>query len=231
MSPPKQIIILSGPSCVGKGPLLKALRRLYPQLPFADLTLCTTRQPRFKKDRNAWEVHGVDYFFMPRGWFANLDPNRFLVASIRSEIQAIDLDLLHDRLADHDRILAEIHPGLAGRLADWVACQDRWTIDLKRICLLPMSLDEIERLSQSRGQSPRQVVEEEMLRKLSRRAEDPPEKIDERARAAYDEILQSKSYPFRIVNPAGEDDLAAWSDPLAPEPRRVLDEFVKILLS
>ncbi len=231
MSPPKQIIILSGPSCVGKGSLLKALRRLYPQLPFADLTLCTTRQPRFKKDRNAWEVHGVDYFFMPRGWFVDLDTNRFLMAPIRSEIQAIDLDLLQDRLAHHDRILAEIHPGLAGRLADWIACQDRWTIDLKRIFLFPMSLEEIERLSQFRGLSPRQVVEEEMLSKLNRRAEDPPEKIEERARAAYDEILQSQSYPFRIVNPAGEDDLAAWSDPLAPEPRRVLDEFVKILLS
>jgi guanylate kinase len=231
MSSPKQIVILSGPSCVGKGPLLKALRRLHPELPFADLTLCTTRQPRFKMDRNAWEVHGVDYFFMPRRWFADLDRNRYLVAPIRSEIQAIDLDLLQDRLADHDRILAEIHPGLAGLLADWVARQDHWTINLKRIFLLPMSGDQIERLSQSRGLSPRQVVEEEMLRKLSRRDEDPPGKIDERARAAYDEVLQSKYYPFRIVNHAGEDDLTAWSDPLGPEPRRVLDEFIKIILS
>ena len=231
MPSPKQIVILSGPSCVGKGPLLKALRRLHPQLPFADLTLCTTRQPRFKKDRNAWEVHGVDYFFMPGRWFADLDQNRYLVAPIRSEIQAIDLDLLKDRLIHHDRILAEIHPGLAGLLAEWIARQSRWTIDLKRIFLLPMSGDQIERLSQSRGQSPQEVVEEEMLRKLNRRAEDPPEKINERARAAYGEILQSESYPFRIVNPVGEDDLAAWSDPLGPEPRRVLDEFVKIILS
>jgi guanylate kinase len=231
MPSPKQIVILSGPSCVGKGPLLKALRRLHPEWPFAGLTLCTTRPPRFKKDRNAREVHGVDYFFMPPKWFSGLDPNRFLVAPIRSEIQAIDLDLLRDRLAHHDRILAEIHPGLAGLLADWVARQSRWTIDLKRIFLLPMSLDQIERLALSRGQSPQEVVYEEMLKKLNRRAEDPPEKMDERARAAYDEILQSQSYPFRIVNPAGEDDLAAWSDPLGPEPRRVLDEFVKILLS
>jgi guanylate kinase len=70
-----------------------------------------------------------------------------------------------------------------------------------------------------------------MRKKLNRRAEDAPEKIDERARAAYDEILQSESYSFRIVNPVGEDDLAAWSDPLGPEPRRVLDEFVRILQS
>jgi guanylate kinase len=231
MPSPKQIVILSGPSCVGKGPLLKALCRLHPELPFSDLTLCTTRPPRFKKDRNAWEVHGVDYFFMPRGWFAGLDPNRYLVAPIRSEIQAIDLNLFQDRLAHHDRILAEIHPGLADLLADWVAGQSHWTIDLKRIFLLPMSLDQIERLAISRGQSPRQVVEEEMLKKLNRRVEDPPEKINERVRAAYEEILQSQSYPFRIVNPAGEDDLAAWSDPLGPEPRRVLDEFVRILQS
>lgn len=231
MPSPKQIVILSGPSCVGKGPLLKALRRLHPEFPFADLTLCTTRPPRFKKDRNAWEVHGVDYFFMPRVWFSDLDPNRYLVAPIRSEIQAIDLDLLQDRLAHHDRILAEIHPGLAGLLADWVAGQSRWTIDLKRIFLLPMSLDQIEWLSQSHGLSPRQVVEDQMRKKLNRRAEDPPEKINERARAAYEEILQSESYPFRIVNPVGEDDLVAWSDPLGPEPRRVLDEFVRILQS
>ena len=99
------------------------------------------------------------------------------------------------------------------------------------VVLLAATLSLIYTASQFRGLSPRQVVEEEMLSKLNRRAEDPPEKIEERARAAYDEILQSQSYPFRIVNPAGEDDLAAWSDPLAPEPRRVLDEFVKILLS
>jgi guanylate kinase len=141
MSSSKQIVILSGPSCVGKGPLLKALRRLHPELPIADLTLCTTRLPRFKKDRNAWEVDGVDYFFMPRGWFSGLDPDRFLVAPIRSEIQAIDLDLLQDRLAHHDRILAEIHPGLAGLLVNWITGQYRWTINIKRIFLLPMSLE------------------------------------------------------------------------------------------
>jgi guanylate kinase len=231
MAPPKQIVILSGPSCVGKGPLLKALRRLHPELPFADLALHTTRSPRFKKDRNDWEVHGEDYFFMPRGWFEDLDPNRFLVAPIRSEIQAIDLDLLQDRLAHQDRILAEIHPGLAGMLTDWIGRQSRWTIDIKKIFLLPMSGDEIKRLADSRGQNPQQVIEELMWQKLNRRAEDPPGKIDERARAAYDEILQSKYYPFRIVNPSGEDDLAAWSDPLGPEPRRVLDEFIKIIIS
>jgi guanylate kinase len=225
----KQIIILSGPSCVGKGPLLRALRRYHPELLFGELTLCTTRAPRFKMDRNAWEIHGIDYYFMPREWFEHLDPGRFLVAPIRSELQAIDLEILEIKLAHHNRIIAEIHPRLARMLIQWIKGQSRWKIDMQTVSLVPMSLGEIEQKSSVSGKLPVDVVAEVMHEKLKKRSEDPPEKIAERAVAAYDEIIESAGYQHQIVNHAGEDALDQWADPLAVEPKRVLEEFAAII--
>lgn len=42
----KKLIVLSGPSGVGKTPLLKALRRVHPEIAFGTLTLYISRKPR-----------------------------------------------------------------------------------------------------------------------------------------------------------------------------------------
>ena len=57
-----RLVILSGPSCVGKSPLTKALGRFYPKLLHAmqPLVLYNSRAPR------PGEVDGVDYFFHTR---------------------------------------------------------------------------------------------------------------------------------------------------------------------
>ncbi len=225
----RQIIILSGPSCVGKGPLIRAIRRYHPELPFGELTLCTTRAPRFKKSRNAPEIHGIDYYFMPREWFSDLDRSRYLVAPIRSELQAIDLKILEERLTHYDRIIVEAHPPLARLLIQWVTEQSKWNIEVLTVFLSPLSIREIEIKSAILGKPPRDVVTEVMLEKLEKRSEDPPEKIRERALSAYDEILESAGYMHTMVNHAGQDALDEWGDPLGDEPKRVVEEFARIL--
>ena len=57
-----RLVILSGPSCVGKSPLAKALAKFYPELrkQFQSLVLYNSRDPR------PGEVDGVDYYFRNR---------------------------------------------------------------------------------------------------------------------------------------------------------------------
>jgi guanylate kinase len=56
-----RLIVLTGPSGVGKGTLLKALLTRHPEL-YLSIS-ATTRLPR------AGEVNGVDYYFYPRDQF------------------------------------------------------------------------------------------------------------------------------------------------------------------
>ena len=59
---PGRLVILSGPSCVGKSPLRMALARLYPELwsGLERLVLFNSRTPR------PGERDGVDYHFRTR---------------------------------------------------------------------------------------------------------------------------------------------------------------------
>lgn len=57
------LIVISGPSGVGKSTLVKQARQVLPQLEFS--VSCTTRQPR------AGEVDGKDYFFLSEAEFEN----------------------------------------------------------------------------------------------------------------------------------------------------------------
>lgn len=59
-----KVYVLSGPAGVGKGTLVRALRRRYPQL-FVSIS-CTTRLPRPR------EVDGVDYHFVSEAEFDEL---------------------------------------------------------------------------------------------------------------------------------------------------------------
>lgn len=67
------LIILSGPSGVGKGTVRKKLMEMYPELDIRYSISMTTRGPRNQ------EVNGVDYFFVSNEEFdANLARDNFL---------------------------------------------------------------------------------------------------------------------------------------------------------
>ena len=57
-----KVFVITGPSGVGKGTLIRALRERLPELALS--TSATTRDPR------PGETHGVDYFFMDRDDFS-----------------------------------------------------------------------------------------------------------------------------------------------------------------
>lgn len=226
----KKLVVLSGPSCVGKGPLRKALSRCYPEIKYAELVLCNSRRPRLKKDTASYEVHGVDYYFLPRGLFAQLDQKRFIVTEVRSDIQAIDMAQVEELLRNNNLILAEVFYTLGRSLIEWARKQSNLEFAIRSVALVPLSDEEIQEEVKKTGKEPKQIVYETMKAKLERRAEDSLAKIEERASSAFEEIEGMSGYTDRIINHAGEDDKGEWrSDPLGPEAQRVLSEFVAIL--
>jgi len=227
----KKLILLSGPSCVGKGPLIQATRKYYPEIKFAEFVRCTSRKPRLKAAIKTYEVHGTDFYFLPRGLFDQLDRGRFIVCNVRSDIQAIDIMQVRELFEGYDIVLVEVFPSLGKSLMDWARTQKELDFEIRSVFLLPLSRNEIQEIAKRDNKKPEQVVYEVMKDKLERRGEDPPHKIEERARAAFHEMQVEPHYTDRIINHAGEDDRKEWSDPLGPEANRVLNEFIQIVRS
>jgi guanylate kinase len=97
-----KVFVITGPSGVGKGTLIRALRERVPELSLS--TSATTRSPR------AGERDGVDYHFLSREEFARrADANEFLehaaysnnrYGTLRSEVER--------RLAEGESVVLEI---------------------------------------------------------------------------------------------------------------------------
>jgi len=94
-----RLIILSGPSCVGKSPLYKALGRFYPELcnHLQRAVLFNSRVPR------PGELDGVDYHFRTRLQIEALRASaRHAVLDVRGDPQALDVEQLEHLLSKGD---------------------------------------------------------------------------------------------------------------------------------
>lgn len=242
MAKKKILAILSGPSCVGKEPLRKALRKYHPEIKYAELILCNSRKPRFKSSElnqycansGLYEVHGLDYYFMPRGLFSQLDRDHFIVGNVNSDIQAIDIVQAKELLKENDLILAEVYYTLGRELIEWSRSQSDIEFEIRSVLLYPLDNNDIKKeleKPENNNKTAKDIVYETMKGKLERRGEDSLEKIEERASSAFDEIEDAKKYyTDLILNHAGEDDREEWfKEFLGPEAQRVLNEFVAIL--
>ncbi|WP_130470936.1 hypothetical protein [Candidatus Magnetaquicoccus inordinatus] len=132
-----KMVVLAGPSCVGKGPLYTALRRFYPQLAsrFRQLVLFNDRPPR------PGEEEGVHYFFRSRGAIEALrDKEGYVVADVLGDLQALEIAQIQ-RIIDSGRIpFFEGSPFVPGKLRE-VGIFDRFpTVS---IFLSPLSREEI----------------------------------------------------------------------------------------
>jgi guanylate kinase len=223
----KRFVILSGPSCVGKGPLQAAVRRLHPGLIDARPILCTSRAPR------EGEVHGRDFHFLPEAFIRSLAACAdFAVSPVRSDWQAIHLPQVADLLRSRPLVFAEVYPTFGPALLERAAGLG---FECVRIFLLPLP-----------PETPAAEVVRVMRAKLERRAADPAEKIGERAASAPHEIAESRAYTHRLVNPAGEDDVDEWKSlatcggrhgtgevnaigDLGPKAKWLVETFVKIV--
>jgi guanylate kinase len=234
MSPDQagRLVILSGPSCVGKSPLFKSLGKFYPELrnQFHKLVLVNSRNPR------PGELDAVDYHFRTRVQVEALRAdNRYAVLEARSDLQALDLHELHSLLRHGDVFFEgnpfvgralQMHPGLTG-------------VNRLSIFLSPLSREEIAYLkAPERNVSLRELLTDIMRSKLLRRTRRQKgdlsakdlENVETRALSAYRELQEAWHFEYVIPNHDGEDS-DNWEAfyYLVGDARKTLDAFVALL--
>ena len=227
-----RLIILTGPSCVGKSPLKQALIKLYPELwqSLQPLVFYCSRAPRPS------EVDGVDYHFRSREQIKELEQNKdFAVLEVRGDLQALDLKELASWLAQGD-VFFEGNP-FVGRLLQTHA--QFANIEKLGIFMSPLGREEIVFLqSPERNVSLPELLTDIMRRKLLRRTRRQKgelslpdlENIETRAASAYQEMHFAHHFEYVIVNHDGEDS-DNWESFYCPlgDARKSLKAFVLLL--
>ncbi len=228
----KTIVLLSGPSCAGKTPLIKSLQRSYPELSFGRPVLYTSRDPRPQ------ETEAEDYFFRSEEEIKQLSADRFVVAQTRHLWQAIDLDQVETLLQEHDLLIFDVHPTLVSEFTKQQRIQQRENLRLVRVFMQPATLEEIKALKRSKGYSSEQEAAQALMEpKLMSRAQQQGKRLtpyvlhDIRIRAshAWEEILTGRDYDEIILNHDTEDSPHWQSTPPQGEAGAALERFVHII--
>lgn len=229
-----RLIVFSGPSCVGKSPLAKALARLHPELheSLQPLVLYNSRGAR------PGEMDGVDYYFRPRQDIEKLnEKDGFIVMDVRGDLQALDINEL-SLLLSKGNVFFEGNPFVGRVLQTHPSLAE---VNRLTIFMSPLSRDEILFLKAAiPGVSLPDMVTDIMRRKLLRRTRRQKgemslkdlENIERRASSAYNELKDAFHFQHIIPNHDGEDseNWDAFYYPLG-DARKALDAFVALLRS
>lgn len=200
------LIMLSGPSCVGKGPLCQALKNYYPQLEksLQKLVLYNSRQPR------PGEIEGVDYYFRSRQEMEALSKkSSFILLDVRGDLQGLDLNNLQLMLDKGGSTFFEGNPFIPVALWKLPVLHH---FPMFRIFLSPLSRDEVIWLK-ARAVNLNQMVIDVMRRKLLRRTQRQKgivslsdlQDIEKRAQSAPLEMSLAWQFDWVIPNHDGED--------------------------
>jgi guanylate kinase len=145
-----RLIVLTGPSGVGKGTLLRCLLQRHPDL-YLSIS-ATTRPPRLG------ELDGQNYYFVSRNQFERMvAQGEFLEwAEFANNCYGTPRKPVEERIRAGQWVVLEIE--LAG------ARQIRKTFpSALRIFILPPSLDELENRIRSRGQDSEEAIARRLL--------------------------------------------------------------------
>lgn len=146
------LIILSGPSGVGKGTIRKFFEKST-KLNLAYSTSMTTRKPR------VGEVDGVDYFFTTRDKFEQAIKNGDLLeyAEFVGNYYGTPLKEVN-RLRDEGKnVLLEIE--VQGAIQVQKRCPDALSI-----FIIPPSMDELERRIRGRRSEPEEIIQQRLAK-------------------------------------------------------------------
>ncbi len=227
-----RLVVLSGPSCVGKGPLYAALKKFYPEVAgrLSKFVLHDSRFPR------PGEVDGVDYHFRSRAYIESLrNKGDFKVFTVRGDLQAMDARELERKLAASD-VFFEGNPYIGTGLLEMVAER---RVECLSIFLSPLAREEIIELTDPQKQvALPDFLTDVMRRKLLRRTARQKtilslkdlENIETRAGSAHGELRQAWRFDYVIPNHDGEDsdNWDAFYHPIG-DARRTLLSFAGLL--
>ena len=132
-----RFVVLSGPSCIGKGPLIAALKKFYPDLAerLKPLVLFNDRPMR------PAEEDGVDYHFRPRREIEALRAQpETIVVGVRSDLQALEIRSIQQTLDDGFDALFEGNPYVVQKLRQ-AGVFDR--VETLTVFLAPLSRAEL----------------------------------------------------------------------------------------
>ncbi len=198
--------MLSGPSCVGKGPLYEVLKTNYPDLggSLKKLVLYNSRSPR------PGEIDGIDYYFCSQEEMESMARrDRFIVLDVRGDRQGLDLDQLMGALEKGDDLFFEGNPFIPQALWE---IEELNNVPMLRLFLSPLSRDEVIWCKQ-KGVDLKRLVADIQRRKLLRRNAEQKgilslpdlENIEKRARSAPEEMKLAWQFDWVIPNHDGED--------------------------
>jgi guanylate kinase len=227
-----RLVILAGPSCVGKSPLAKVLAKFYPDLSktLQPLVLYNSREAR------PGEIEGVDYYFRTREYIEDLEgKDHFVVMDVRGDMQALDLQELSESLK-HGNVFFEGNPFIGNLLLTHPALNH---VNKLSVFMSPLAQDEILNYKSSKNNLllP-DIVTDIMRQKLLRRTQIQKgelshkdlENIAKRAASAYTELCDAHLYQYVIPNHDGEDS-ENWNALSHPQgdARLALKAFVALL--
>lgn len=146
-----KLVVLTGPSGVGKGTLVRSLLQRYPELYFS--ISVTTRAPR------PGEIHGKHYYFVSRSDFQQMIAQGDLLewAEFAGNYYGTPRAAVAEQVAQGKCVILEIELEGARQIRE--NFPEAW-----RIFILPPSLAELEHRLRSRGQD----SEEAIVRRLQR---------------------------------------------------------------
>lgn len=144
MSPGK-LVVLTGPSGVGKGTIVRSLRQDHPDWFLS--TSATTRDPR------PGEIHGEAYYFISREEFQTLIAQGGLIewAEYAGNYYGTPKKPVEDQIAAGKIVLLEIEVLGARQIKDLFP-------EALRIFIHPPSLEELEQRLRGRGEEKEEVI-------------------------------------------------------------------------
>lgn len=204
----KGFIVLSGPSCVGKGPLVAALNRFHPDLKYSEIPVIKSKDSRPNGPRpgeeDIWE--NEDYFRTSEAIYDLEDNPQFVVGMCRDLPQAVDLEKVKKNKAK--LLFIEIYYSLGAKLLTSTFLKPK-NIQTTTLFLSPISRIEIEDLKADNVDVARHVRQLMVAKQLARKRYQGKkailnEDIDARATDAYNELLYACKCDRVIINRDGE---------------------------
>jgi len=228
---PGKLVILAGPSGVGKTRLKKAFFTFYQDYysNMVSLVLFTSRALRPD------ETEGSEYYFRSRGDIKRLNQDRrYIVFKVHTDYQAVDIINLGELLEQHD-VFFEGNT-IVGRL--FQTNPDFQEIKKVSIFLSPFTGREIIDLRKHGKKFFRETVQKIMRQKLLNRLEQSGRSLNaheikdirQRATDVYGELKEAHHFEYIIPNHDGEDS-DNWKNSLFPsgDAGRALDALAAIL--
>jgi len=206
----KRLIVISGPSGVGKGPIIEWTKKLYvPKL--CQVNVRKTKTERHKGNEDDLGFDGND--------------GRYYQFDCRGVEQRIYLDELDSAIEKYDVVLLEAYY----QTLDFLKNRYDASINLASTFISPLDVGEIRELTEQ-GKSIENYLPELMLDSLVRRAERDGKaftrtlnrELEQRAEDSVNEMEFAYNYRQVIPNHCYESD-SRWKFPiLIGEPRRVV---------